>query len=170
MSLNRISCSDSECEPLISSAWRNFQYLDLFSYSKLRVSQDDQKFKYWRNVLKRTVAAITALASRGLHLKRDYWDFCTFHKQWQNMTPSLQSKCPCTETPKNRHRLYLSSYACGQSMKLMLHIVLNTTGEEAWDTTYFSVNVDSVSGVSHLHQLTLIITYTKKINGPPNTL
>jgi len=36
------------------------------------MSQDDQEFKYWRNVLKRTVAAVTTLASCGLHLKRDY--------------------------------------------------------------------------------------------------
>jgi len=72
MSLNRISCSDSEYEPLISSALGNFQYLDLFSYSKLQVSQDDQEFKYWRNVLKTTVAAVTALASCGMHVKRDY--------------------------------------------------------------------------------------------------
>lgn len=46
-------------------------------------------------------------------------------------------------------------------MKLMSHRVLNTTVEAARDTTYFSINVDSISGVSHIDQLTFIITYIK---------
>jgi hypothetical protein len=52
------------------------------------------------------------------------------------MTPSLHRKYLCTETQK-RHRLYLSSCACGLSMKLILHRVMNTTAEAAGDTTFF---------------------------------
>jgi hypothetical protein len=33
------------------------------------VYQDNQEFKYWRNVLKRTVPPVTALASCGLNLR-----------------------------------------------------------------------------------------------------
>lgn len=156
MSQNRISCSDSECEPLISSTWRNFQCLDLFSYRKLHVYQDNLEFKYWRNVLKRTVPPVTALASGGLKL-----DFCTSHKQSQNMTPSLQSKY----NPKKGHRLYLFSCAFGLSMKLILHSYEHYCWS-SWRHHIFSLNADSVTGVYHLDQLTLFITYTK-YNGWP---
>lgn len=42
------------------------------------------------------------------------------------------------QKPKKEHRLYLSSCACGQSIKFMLHRVLITTAEAAWDTTCFN--------------------------------
>ena len=87
------------------------------------MSQDDQVFKYGRIVLKRTVAAVTALASYGLHLQGTTK---TFVPPTNNRRIRI---LPCraniyVQKPKKGHRFYLSSCACGQSMKLMLHRVL----------------------------------------------
>jgi hypothetical protein len=125
--------------------------------------------QYWKEVLKRIIAVIKFLASRGLPLR---WDnqtigsvrngnclgimellsqfdpfFCEHIKKYGNTGKGIPS--------------YLSVTICEEFIELMGSKLLAAIVTEIQKAMYFSISVDSTPYVTHINQLTFTSRYVK---------
>lgn len=136
--------------------------------------QLDEEIIYWRNVLKRVVACVKALASRGLSFRGHDEKFGSFHNGNFLMSleliaefdPFLAKHITRCGNPGSGYTSYLSSTTCEEFIRLMGNKVLKTIVMEILTAKYFSLIIDSTPDISHVDQLTFVIRYVLP-NGSP---
>lgn len=141
----------------------------------LKLTQQlNTKIVYWRNVLKRVVATIKALVSRGLSFRGHEKKFGSPHNGNYLMSLELIAEFDSFLADHisrygnsgSGHTSYLSSTICKEFIRLMTGKVTNTIVTEIKLAKYFSIIVDSMPDISHVDQLTFVIRYIQ-IDGTP---
>jgi hypothetical protein len=137
------------------------------------VVQIENEIKYWRDVLKRVVAVVKSLASRGLAFRGQDDKFGSVHngnflmglELIAEFDPFLADHISRYGNKGKGSTSYLSFFTCEQFIQLMAEKVVSHIIKEAKEAKYFSIIVDSTPDVAHIDQLTFIIRYVK--NGSP---
>lgn len=133
------------------------------------LSQYTKEVDYWKNVLKRIVAVVTFLASRGLPFRGDNetlgspnnGNYLGCMDLLGEFDPFLADHLKKFGNPGKGHISYLSANICNEFIDLMGKQVLFKIITEVKLAKYFSISVDSTPDVSHVDQLTFIIRYVK---------
>lgn len=136
--------------------------------------QLDEEINYWKNILKRVVACVKALASRGLPFRGHNERFGSIHNGNYLMSleliaefdPFLAKHITRYGNPGSGFTSYLSSTTCEEFIRLMGNKVLETIVMEILTAKYFSLIIDSTPDISHVDQLTYVIRYVLP-NGSP---
>ncbi|XP_046973656.1 zinc finger MYM-type protein 1-like [Vanessa cardui] len=136
--------------------------------------QLDEEINYWKNILKRVVACVKALASRGLPFRGHDEKFGSIHNGNYLMSleliaefdPFLAKHITRYGNPGSGFTSYLSSTTCEEFIRLMGNKVLKTIIMEILTAKYFSLIIDSTPDISHVDQLTYVIRYVLP-NGSP---
>jgi hypothetical protein len=144
-------------------------------YSRLKVSthadtqlaiQFNKDHQYWKEVLKRIIAVIKFLASRGLPLRGDNQTIRSVRKgNYLGIMELLSQYDPflCEHIKKygnagNGIPSYLSVIICEEFMGSKVLAAIVTEIQKA---KYFSISVDSTLDVTHIDQLIFILRYVK---------
>uniref|UniRef100_A0A8C6MBU8 TTF-type domain-containing protein n=1 Tax=Nothobranchius furzeri TaxID=105023 RepID=A0A8C6MBU8_NOTFU len=138
------------------------------------VQQQESERAYWLNILKRTVATIQFLSSRGLPVRGDNELIGSTHngnflgclELISRFDPLLSEHLARYGNKGGGHTSYLSSTVCDEFILLMAKKVLRAIVKEVKDGKYVSI-IDSTPDVTHVHQFTLIIRYVLKKSGEP---
>ncbi|KAL4710117.1 hypothetical protein ACJJTC_016519 [Scirpophaga incertulas] len=138
------------------------------------VAQYQEELTYWREVLKRVVATVKSLASRGLSFRGHEEKLGSLHNGNYLMTLELiaefdpfLSKHIAQYGGKGKGCTnYLSSTICDEFIELMANKVLTQIKDEIKISKYYSIIVDSTPDISHIDQLTLVIRYVKADGTP----
>lgn len=133
------------------------------------LSQHQKEVEYWRNVLKRIVAVIRFLASRGLPFRGDNeilgspnnGNYLGCVELLAEFDPFLADHLKKFGNPGKGNISYLSANICNEFIDLMAKQVQKTIINEVKLAKYFSISVDSTPDISHVDQLTFIIRYVK---------
>nr|XP_054594250.1 uncharacterized protein LOC129161607 [Nothobranchius furzeri] len=141
------------------------------------VKQQESERAYWLNILKRIVATIQFLSSRGLPFRGDdeligsphNGNFLGCLELISRFDPLLSEQmCLARYGNKGRgHNSYLSSTVCDEFIQLMAEKVPRAIVKEVKDGKYFSIIVDSTPDITHVDQLTLMIRYVLKKSREP---
>lgn len=129
--------------------------------------QIDEELTYWRNVLKRVVAVVKRLCSRGLAFRgknEKFGDphngnYCMILELLAEFDPFLASHIERFGNQGSGNTSYLSKTVCDEFILLMGHKVLKQIGDEIRRAKYFSLIIDSTPDIAHVDQLTLVIRY-----------
>nr|XP_012145950.1 PREDICTED: uncharacterized protein LOC105663174 [Megachile rotundata] len=138
------------------------------------VAQFQEELTYWREVLKRVVATVKSLASRGLSFRGHEEKLGSLHNGNYLMTLELiaefdpfLSKHIAQYGGKGKGCTnYLSSTICDEFIELMANKILTQIRDEIKISKYYSMIVDSTPDISHIDQLTLVIRYVKADGTP----
>ncbi|XP_023311929.1 zinc finger MYM-type protein 1-like [Anoplophora glabripennis] len=138
------------------------------------VAQFQEELTYWREVLKRVVATVKSLASRGLSFRGHEEKLGSLHNGNYLMTLELiaefdpfLSKHIAQYGGKGKGCTnYLSSTICDEFIELMANKILTQIKDEIKISKYYSMIVDSTPDISHIDQLTLVIRYVKADGTP----
>uniref|UniRef100_A0A8C5G7Z5 TTF-type domain-containing protein n=1 Tax=Gouania willdenowi TaxID=441366 RepID=A0A8C5G7Z5_GOUWI len=130
---------------------------------------------YWLNILKRIVATIQFLSSRGLPFRGDdelvgsphNGNFLGCIELISRFDPLLSEHLARYGNKGRGHTSYLSSTVCDEFIQLMAKKVLHAIVKEVKDGKYFSIIVDSTPDITHVDQLALIIRYVLRKSGEP---
>lgn len=125
--------------------------------------------EYWRNVLKRIVAVIRFLASRGLAFRGDNETLgSTKNGNYLGSLELLSEFDPFLEQHLKQYgnagkgsTSYLSANICEEFIELMAQRLFSAILEEIKQSMYFSISVDSTPDISHIDQLTFTIRYVR---------
>lgn len=136
--------------------------------------QLDDEIEYWRNVLKRVVAVVKALATRGLAFRGtderigspNNGNFMMSLELIAQFDPFLAEHLKKHGNPGKGNTSYISFATYEQFIQIMGEEVVSTIVAECQAAKYFSISVDSTPDVSHTDQLTFIVRYVKQ-NGEP---
>lgn len=134
----------------------------------------EQGITYWRNVLKRVVAAIKCLASRGLPFRGDDEQFGSQQNGNYMMLleliaqfdPFLAEHISRFGNKGSGSTSYLSKTTCDEFIKILGKKVQDKIVEEIKIVKYYSIIVDSSPDISHVDQLSFIIRYVKEDGVP----
>jgi hypothetical protein len=143
-------------------------------YSHLKVSeradtqlaiQFNNDRQYWKEVLKRIIAVIKLLASRGLPLREDNQitgsvrngDYMGIMELLSQSDPFLCEHIKKYGNAGKGFPSYLSVTICEEFIELMGPKVLAAIVTEIQKAKYFSISVDSTSDVTYIDRLTLIL-------------
>ncbi|XP_071578286.1 zinc finger MYM-type protein 1-like [Temnothorax nylanderi] len=137
-------------------------------------TQVKNEIEYWRNVLKRVIVAVKALASRGLPFRGSSERFGSLRNGNFMMTletiaefdPFLSTHIAQCGNPGSGKTSYLSSTTCNEFINLIASKVKNTIVREIQAAKYFSIVVDSTPDIAHIDQLSFIIRYVKEDGSP----
>lgn len=133
------------------------------------LSQYTREVDYWKKVLKRIVAVVKFLASRGLPFRGDNetlgspnnGNYLGCMELLSEFDPFLADHLKKFGNPGKGHISYLSANICNEFIDLMGKQVLLKIVTEVKLAKYFSISVDSTPDLSHVDQLTFIIRYVK---------
>ena len=134
------------------------------------VQQQESERAYWLNILKRIVATIQFLSSRGLPFRGDdevvgsphNGNFLGCLELISRFDPLLSEHLARYGNKGRGNTSYLSSTVCDEFIQLMAEKVLHAIVKEVKDGKYFSIIVDSTPDITHVDQLSLIISYPKE--------
>lgn len=134
--------------------------------SELQI-QIEKEFNYWRNVLKRVIAVIKKLSSRGLAFRGKDEKFGSNKNGNYMMSleliaefdPFLATHIATHGNPGRGKTSYLSSTICDEVISLVANKVRNEIIAEVKKSKYFSIIVDSTPDVSHVDQLSFVLRY-----------
>ncbi|KAG5874540.1 hypothetical protein JTB14_011854 [Gonioctena quinquepunctata] len=138
-------------------------------------AQFNEEISYWKNILKRVVAVIKGLASRGLAFRGSNGKFGDQHSGNYIMLleliaefdPLLTKHIEIYANQGSGKTSYLSkTTVCDEFIYLMVEKVLIYISDEIKKAKYFSLIVDSTPDAAHVEQLTLVIRYVVD-NGVP---
>ncbi|KAG5886444.1 hypothetical protein JTB14_024658 [Gonioctena quinquepunctata] len=137
-------------------------------------AQLNEEISYWKNILKRVVAVIKGLASRGLAFRGSNEKFGDQHSGNYIMLlelitefdPLLTKHIERYANQGSGKTSYLSKTVCDEFIYLMAEKVLIYISDEIKKAKYFSLIVDSTPDAAHVDQLTLVIRYVSD-NGEP---
>ena len=129
--------------------------------------QTQNDIEYWRNILKRVVASIKSLASRGLSFRGYDEKFGSLHNGNYMMSLELIAEFDPLlsvhiKTYGNAGRgsvSYHSSTICDEFIELMAEELLEKILCEIKTAMYFSISTDSTPDILHIDQFTFIIRY-----------
>uniref|UniRef100_A0A8C5N3R9 TTF-type domain-containing protein n=1 Tax=Leptobrachium leishanense TaxID=445787 RepID=A0A8C5N3R9_9ANUR len=132
--------------------------------------QLSDEIQYWRSVLKRVVAAVKALGTRGLAFRGKDDRFGSTHNgNYMMMFEFLSEFDPFVAEHIARYGnagkgvpSYLSFATCEQFIQLMADNVTKQILKEAKAGKYYSISVDSTPDSSHTDQLAFILRYVKE--------
>lgn len=152
------------------------------------VNQTEDEMKYWRDILKRIVAVIRFLGSRGLAFRGANQVCGSIHNgNFLGILDLLSEFDPLISSHIARHgnkgrgnnsliisyvshpslleflgrASYLSDTICDEFISLIGEKVLNIILAEIRDAKYFSISVDSTPDVSHCDQLVFCVRYVR---------
>ncbi|CAL1678226.1 unnamed protein product [Lasius platythorax] len=133
-------------------------------------TQIKNEIEYWRNVLKRVIVAVKALANRGLPFRGSSerfgslrnGNFMMILETIAEFDPFLSTHIAQCGNPCSRKTSYLSSTTCNEFINLIASKVKNTIVSEIQAAKYFSIAVDSTPDITHIDQLSFIIRYVKE--------
>jgi hypothetical protein len=137
-------------------------------------AQINEESAYWKNILKRVVAVIKGLASRGLAFRGSNEIFGDPHSGNYVMLleliaefdPFLAKHIERYANQGSGTTSYLSKTICDEFICLMAEKVLKCIGDEIKKSKYFSLIVDSTPDTAHVDQLTLVIRYVLDTGEP----
>lgn len=129
--------------------------------------QIQEEINYWRNVLKRVIAVIKKLGSRGLAFRgkeerfgsNKNGNFMMSLELIAEFDPFLATHIATRGNPGQGHTSYLSSKICDEFISLVATKIRNSIIEEIKNSKYYSIIVDSTPDISHMDQLSFIIRY-----------
>lgn len=129
--------------------------------------QIEKEFNYWRNVLKRVIAVIKKLSSRGLAFRGKDEKFGSNKNGNYMMSleliaefdPFLATHIATYGNPGRGKTSYLSSTICDEVISLVANKVRNEIIAEVKESKYFSIIVDSTPDVSHADELSFVLRY-----------
>lgn len=140
-------------------------------------AQLNEEISYWKNILKRVVAVIKGLASRGLAFRGsnekfgdqhsgNYFSFLDINSRSIMLLELIAEFDPLLTKYIERYAnqgsgttSYLSKTVCDEFIYLMAEKVLIYISDEIKKAKYFSLIVDSTPDTAHIDQLTLVIRY-----------
>lgn len=129
--------------------------------------QIQNEIDYWRNVLKRVIAVIKKLGSRGLPFRGKEEKFGS-NKNGNYMLalelvaefdPFLATHIATRGNPGRGGTSYLSSTICDEFISLVAKKVRNSVIAEVKNSKYYSIIVDSTPDISHVDQLSFVVRY-----------
>lgn len=170
----RVSTHENSSTHKLSVLRMNERSNDLGRIDHALTMQFDDEINYWQNIMKRVVACVKALSSRGLPFRGHDEKFGSFHNGNYLMSleliaefdPFLAKHISRYGNPGSGHTSYLSSTICEEFIQLMGNKVLKTIVMEILRAKYFSLIIDSTPDISHVDQLTYVIRYVLP-NGLP---
>lgn len=138
------------------------------------ILQIEGEKNYWKNVLRRVVAVVKTLSSRGLAFrgKTDKFgcnqngNFLMSLELIALFDPFLATHIKQFGNKGKGFTSYLSFNIFEQFITVMADQVLTVIVEEIQKAKYFSIIVDSTPDVSHVDQLSFVVRYVKD-NGTP---
>lgn len=133
------------------------------------MSQYNTEISYWKNVLRRIVAVVKFLASRGLDFRGDNeilgsqnnGNYLGCLELISEIDPFPGDHIQNCGNRGKRSVSYLSANICNEFINLMGQRVLKTIVNELKSAKYYSICVDSTPDLSHFDQLTFIVRYVK---------
>lgn len=133
------------------------------------LSQYNTEISYWKNVLRRIVAVVKFLASRGLAFRGDNeilgsqnnGNYLGCLELISEFDPFLADHIQNCGNRGKGSVSYLSANICNEFINLMGQRVLKTIVNELKSAKYYSISVDSTPDLSHVDQLTFIVRYVK---------
>ncbi len=136
--------------------------------------QIEMEANYWRNVLRRVVAVVKKLSSRGLPLRGDNeligsnknGNFLMCFELLSEFDPFMATHLQKYGNPGKGKTSYTSSTTCNEFISLMASKVRKTILNEIKSSKYYSIIVDSTPDISHTDQLSLVIKYVDKSGEP----
>lgn len=164
-----------------SSEGHNASVLALANRSALQgridealVLQLNEEKSYWRNVLKRVVAVVKRLASRGLAFRGKNEVIGDQHNGNYLMTleiiaefdPFLAQHIERYGNKGSGTSSYLSKNTCDVFINLMAEKVMKQIVDELKAAKYFSLIVDSTPDIAHVDQLTIVVRYVLETGEP----
>jgi len=133
------------------------------------ISQYNAEINYWKNVLKRIVAVVKFLASRGLGFRCDDEMFGSQNngnylgclELISEFDPFLADHIQNYGNRGKGSTSYLSANICNEFINIIGKKVLTTIISEIKAAKYYSISVDSTPDLSHVDQLTFIVLFVK---------
>lgn len=131
------------------------------------ISQYESEVNYWKEVLRRVVAAIKFLSSRGLAFRGDdeligsqhNGNFLGCLELISLFDPFLSEHLKKYGNAGKGRVSYLSSTICNELIIIMGKKVVSKIIEELKTAKYYSISVDSTPDSSNLDQLTFVVRY-----------
>lgn len=141
--------------------------------TRLALQMEDE-IGYWRNVLKRVVAVVKALAARGLPFRGHDELFGSLHNGNYMMAleliaefdPFLGIHISKQGNPGSGMTSYLSSTTCEQFICLISEKITKTIIQQVKSAKYFSIILDSSPDISHTDQLSFVLRYVNAEGSP----
>lgn len=138
------------------------------------IKQIESEKEYWTNVLKRIVAIVKSLSSRGLAFRGHDSQIGSLHNGNFMMAveliaefdPFLSLHLKKYGNPGKGKISYISYHTYEQFINIMSEKVRNTIVEEIKTAKYFSISVDSTPDISHVDQLSFIVRYVNPFGKP----
>ncbi|XP_050066902.1 zinc finger MYM-type protein 1-like [Aphis gossypii] len=134
------------------------------------VLQHKKEVEYWRNVLKRTVAAIKFISQRGLPFFGDDEKLNSPHngiflgilELISEFDPFLANNLTTYGNKGSGNTNYISSYTVRKLIDLMANKVLNHILMEVKSAKYFGIIVDSTPDITHNDQMAYVLRYVNE--------
>lgn len=138
------------------------------------VIQTDTEISYWRNVLRRVVAATKALASRELPFRGsnekfgspNNGNFLMLMEFLSSFDPFLEEHIRKFGNKGSGSTSYLSKTVYEEFIELLAQKVSAIIVQEVKSAKYYAIIVDSTPDISHVDQLSFVIRYVKKDGTP----
>jgi len=129
--------------------------------------QINLEVNYWKEVLKRIVAVIKFLSSRGIAFRGENQIIGSQHngnylgclELISQFDPFLLEHLNKYGNQGKGNPSYLSANICNEFINIMGRQVLNAILSELKVAKYYSISVDSTPDLSHIDQMTFIIRY-----------
>ncbi|XP_065665692.1 uncharacterized protein LOC136087114 [Hydra vulgaris] len=126
---------------------------------------------YWQNVLKRIVAVVKFLSSRGLPFRgnnetigsEQNGNYLGTLELLSQFDPFLHEHMKKHGNSGKGNTSYLSANICEEFICLMGNKVLSEIISELKKAKYYSISVDSTPDLSHVDQLTFTVRYVKDL-------
>lgn len=130
-------------------------------------SQLEDEISYWKNILRRVVAVIKSLSSRGLPFRGQNEVIGSVHngnflmaiELVAQFDPFLAQHIARYGNPGSGHTSYLSSTIYEDIMQLMANKIIHTIVDQIKKCKYFSLIIDSTPDITHIDQLSFIVRY-----------
>lgn len=131
------------------------------------IKQIENEQTYWVNVLKRVVAIVKSLASRGLPFRGHSSKFgCPHNGNFMmaleliaEFDPFISNHIFKYGNPGKGNTSYLSYYIYEQFIILMSKKVEKTIIQDVINSRYYSISVDSTRDITHVDQLSIILRF-----------
>lgn len=128
------------------------------------IHQMEFENNYWKTILKRIVAVVKALSSRGLSFRGETTQIgCSNNGNFlmaieliAEFDVVLSEHIKKYGNPGKGHTSYFSFHTYEQLILLMADNVVNNIIQEVNEACYFSISIDSTPDISHTDQLSFI--------------
>jgi len=132
------------------------------------INQYNKEKIYWIQVLRRVIAVIKFLSSRGLAFRGDSEVFgCPKNGNYlgclellSNFDPFLEEHIKKFGNPGKGNVSYMSSTICNEFIDILATTLNLKIVSEIKESIYFGISIDSTPDIAHIDQLTIIIRYT----------